>query len=153
MIGTDADRTVGGQLPPAPPETHRDLLERPVMAQLATVGQDGGPLVAPMWFLWEPETRTLKLTHTKNRHNYRNIQADPRVALSLLDPDYQYRYLQVRGRVVDIADAPGGEFYQTLQQRYLGFTTDVPDAHDRVIVKVEPTSYKSHWRPPLNPPR
>ncbi|MFC6565714.1 pyridoxamine 5'-phosphate oxidase family protein [Actinoplanes utahensis] len=37
------------------PEEHRDLLERPLIADLATVREDGTPQVNPMWFAWDGE--------------------------------------------------------------------------------------------------
>src|SRR5438067_1348417 len=83
-----------------PPETHTDLLERPVFAHMGTVTSDGAPLVNPMWFLWDPDAEEIKLTHITTRHNYRYMQREPRIALSIADPDDQYRYLQVRG-VID----------------------------------------------------
>jgi PPOX class probable F420-dependent enzyme len=126
-----------------PPPTHLDLLERPLFAHLATVRPDGSPQVNPMWFLWDPELEVMRFTHTRVRHNYRNIGRDPRVALSILDPDEPYRYLQVRGAVDHIEDDPTGRFYQVLQQRYLARSGEVPDRAVRVILQVRPTAYRA----------
>ena len=125
-----------------PPEEFADLLERPVFGHLATVRTDGAPIVNPMWFLWDAQTSELLLTHTKERHNFRYLQAEPRVAISIADPDNQYRYLQIRGVVERIEDDPSGSFYQVLQQRYRGFTTEVKDRAVRVILHVRPTGFK-----------
>jgi PPOX class probable F420-dependent enzyme len=126
-----------------PPESHLDLLERPLFAHLATVRQDGGPQVNPMWFLWDPAEEVIKLTHTKTRHNYRYIQADPRVALSITDPDDQYRYLQVRGIVEKVEDDPTGAFYNVLSTRYRGHPIEVRDKDVRVIMYVRPVAFKT----------
>lgn len=126
-----------------PPESHLDLLQRPIFAHMATVRPDGAPQVNPMWFLWDADEGRLKLTHTKARHNYRYLQSEPRVALSMADPDDPYRYLQVRGVVEKVEDDPTGEFYQTLQQRYRGFTTEVRDRGVRVKLTVRPTAFKT----------
>lgn len=125
-----------------PPETHIDLLERPLFAHLATVRRDGSPQVNPMWFLWDSEHGVVKLTHTKERHNYRYVQREPRVALSIADPDNPYRYLQVRGVVEGIENDPTGRFYQVLQQRYRGDVTEVADRDVRVILTIRPTGFK-----------
>jgi PPOX class probable F420-dependent enzyme len=125
-----------------PPPTHIDLLERPLFAHMATVRADGAPQVNPMWFLWEPDQQVIKLTHTKTRHNYRYIQSQPRVALSITDPDDPYRYLQVRGVVEKVEDDPTGTFYQTLQQRYRGYKREVLDRDVRVVLTLRPTAYK-----------
>ena len=127
---------------PEPPETHVDLLERPVFGHLATVRADGWPLSNPMWFLWDPEIRAIKLTHTKVRHTYRNLQREPRISLSIADPEDQYRYLQVRGVVVSVDDDPEGRFYQVLQQRYQGYTKEVADPAVRVMLTVRPVAYR-----------
>lgn len=125
-----------------PPESHLDLLQRPLFAHLATVRPDGAPVVNPMWFLYDADLNRVLLTHTKTRRNYRYIQAEPRVALSIADPDDQYRYLQVRGVVEKIEDDPTGHFYQVLQQRYRGFSTEVADRDLRVIFTVRPSGWK-----------
>jgi PPOX class probable F420-dependent enzyme len=125
-----------------PPESHADLLTRPVFAHLATVRPDGAPLVNPMWFLWDETHGVIKLTHTKRRSNYNYFQTEPRVALAISDPDDPYRYLQVRGVVESIEDDPTGAFYEVLQRRY-GRKGEVSDRAYRVIITVRPTGFKA----------
>src|SRR5262249_25170609 len=125
------------------PESHRDLLERPIFAAFATVAKDGSPRVNPMWFLWDPDAGVLKLTHTSARHNFRNLKREPRISLSIMDPDDQYRYLQLRGVVEKVEPDPTGAFYQTLQQRYRGYTSQVKDRDVRVVLTIRPTGYKA----------
>ena len=126
-----------------PPEGHLDLLVRPLFAHLATVGLDGGPRVNPMWFVYDAETNRIRLTHIKTRHNYRNLKREPRVALSITDPQDEYRYLQVRGEIEKEEDDPEGKFYQLLQQRYRGRTSEVADRDVRVVYTVRPTAWKA----------
>jgi PPOX class probable F420-dependent enzyme len=126
-----------------PPDGYLDLLERPLFAHFATVAADGSPRVNPMWFLWDDAAGVLKLTHTNQRHNYRNLQRNPRVAFSIADPDNQYRYLQLRGEVVSVEPDPTGGFYSTLQQRYRGYTREVSDRNVRVVITVRPTGFKA----------
>ncbi len=125
-----------------PPESHLDLLVRPLFGHFATVAADGSPRVNPMWFLWDAESGLLKLTHTKTRHNYRYLQTQPRVALSVVDPDDGYRYLQLRGEVEKVEDDPTGGFYNVLRQRYRGSTADVPDRDVRVVLSIRPSAFK-----------
>jgi PPOX class probable F420-dependent enzyme len=134
------DRT--RMLPAEPPETHVDLLERSIFAHLATVRADGWPLSNPMWFLWEPEQRVIKLTHTTVRRNYLHLQREPRVSLSIADPEDQYRYIQVRGVVDAIQPDPDGAFYQVLQRRYRGWVTEVKDRDVRVVLTVRPVAFR-----------
>lgn len=79
------------------PESHRDLLEQPLIAHLATVRPDGIPQSNPVWFDWDGEH--LKISQTKARQKMHNIDNDPHVALSVTDPENPYRYLEVRGEV------------------------------------------------------
>jgi PPOX class probable F420-dependent enzyme len=125
-----------------PPDSHLDLLERPLFAHFATVASDGTPRVNPMWFFWDNAAGVVKLTHTNQRHNYRYLQKNPRVALSITDPDNQYRYLQLRGEIEKVDPDPTGAFYSSLQQRYRGHTTEVKDRDVRVVFTIRPTGFK-----------
>ncbi len=126
-----------------PPESHRDLLERPLFAHFATVATDGSPRVNVMWFLWDAQAGVLKMTHTNQRHNFRYLQNNPHVALSIADPDNGYRYLQLRGQVESVEADPTGAFYQRLQQRYRGETREVKDRDVRVMITIRPTGFKA----------
>lgn len=121
------------------PDSHRDLAERPLYAQLATVRADGAPLVNPMWFLWDSETDAIKLTHTTTRHNYRNVRREPRVALMITDPNEPLRYMQIQGVVETIEPDPTGAFYEILQRRYTGQVGEVGERAERVILVIRPT--------------
>ena len=125
-----------------PPDSHLDLLHRPLFAHLATVGEDGAPRSNPMWFAYEPAENRILLTHLRTRHNYRFLKLEPRVALSIVDPDDPYRYLQLRGVIESEQADPEGDFYNRLQQRYRGRTAEVKDRAERVVLAVRPTAWK-----------
>jgi PPOX class probable F420-dependent enzyme len=120
------------------PESHLDLLDRPLFGHLATIRPDGSPQVNPMWFSWDGEL--LYFTHTTRRQKYRNVTAHPEVAISVIDPDSSSRYLEVRGVVERIDPDVSGEFFRSLADRY-GRPTDGPpaDAEFRVVLVVRPT--------------
>jgi PPOX class probable F420-dependent enzyme len=121
------------------PDSHRDLLERPLYAHLATIRPDGRPQVNPMWFAWDGEH--VRFTNTTVRQKYRNVTAHPEVALSINDPEQPYRYLEVRGTVERIDDDSAGVFFGELAERY-GLELDGPpgDVEHRVVYVVKPTS-------------
>jgi PPOX class probable F420-dependent enzyme len=122
-----------------PPESHADLLENPTFAHLATVRPDGSPQSSVMWFAWDGER--IRMTHTKTRQKFRNLADEPRVALSIVDPDDAYRFLEVRGTVESIEDDDAeASFYQSLQKRY-GQSYRIPDADVRVILTIRPDKY------------
>ncbi|PRY57022.1 PPOX class probable F420-dependent enzyme [Knoellia remsis] len=111
------------------------LLEAPNYGHVATVRPDGSPQVNPMWFLWDRDTDTIRFTHTTNRAKYRNLQANPAMAMEVLDPENPYRFVEVRGRLVETVPDPEGAFYPVLGARYGNPETPVPpDAPDRVIL-------------------
>jgi PPOX class probable F420-dependent enzyme len=122
------------------PDGYELLLERPLFGHLATVRPDGSPQVNAMWFDWDGEL--LRFTHTSKRQKYRNITANPAVAMSVIDPDNSYRFLEVRGVVEEIVPDPTGTFYMQLNDRYSGPLTEPPaDKADRVILVVRPTKF------------
>lgn len=125
------------------PEDLQDLLTRPLYGHLATTRPDGTVQVNPMWFEWDGEV--LRFTHTDQRQKYRNVKHNPAVAMSIIDPDNPYRYLEVRGVVEDIVADPGAKFYLHLNDRYDGPLTGTPaDAPHRVIFVVRPTGLSLH---------
>ena len=122
------------------PQGYETLLERPLYGHLATTRPGGNAQVNPMWFDWDGEL--LRFTHTTKRQKYRNVTANPNVAMSISDPDNPYRYLEVRGVVEEIVPDPTGAFYLHLNDRYSGpLTEPPPDKADRVILVVRPTGY------------
>jgi PPOX class probable F420-dependent enzyme len=122
------------------PESHSDLLERPLFAHLATIRPDGSPQSSVMWFAWDGQR--IRFSHTTTRQKYRNLLADGRVSFHVQDPDNAYRTLEVRGRVESMDPDPDASFYRSLQLRY-GSDVPVLDADVRVVIVVEPTTFVS----------
>ena len=122
------------------PARYQDLVDRPLIASLATVREDGTPQVNPMWFSWDGEF--LRFTHTNYRQKFRNLAANPSVSVSIYDPEQPYRYLEIRGRVERIDPDPTGAFFVELAKRYdAPFGTEPPpDASRRIIVVIRPTT-------------
>ncbi len=82
----------------------------------------------------------MKINVTKNRQKYRNIQRDQRVALSIVDPENPYHYLEIRGKVARIEDDLQEAFADALAKKYLGldkFPYSQP-GDERVILYIEP---------------
>lgn len=81
------------------PEEVRDLLEGPNFAHLATVLPDGAPHSVPLWIGVEGEHIVFfaQVTSVKGR----NIERDPRVAISICNRENPYKAARIRGVVVD----------------------------------------------------
>jgi PPOX class probable F420-dependent enzyme len=117
------------------PDALADLLRDPNFGHLATVRPDGSPQVNPMWFLWDEESNTVRFTHTTKRAKFRNLRANPAMALEVLDPEDAMRFVELRGRLIEVVPDPEGAFYPVLGARYGNPDTPVPpDRADRVIL-------------------
>ncbi len=121
------------------PEKYLDLLrQKKAFANLATLMPDGRPQVTPVWIDYDGES--LIFNSARGRQKDRNVRRDPRVSLSIVDPDNPYRYLEVRGRVFDITQDGADASIDKLAKKYLG-VDKYPYAQPgevRVIYKVKP---------------
>jgi PPOX class probable F420-dependent enzyme len=77
------------------PASHLDLLTRPTCGVLTTMGGDGQPQSSLVWVDWDGTCA--RVNTTLERHKGRNLAANPKVSLLVVDPDNTDRYLQVRG--------------------------------------------------------
>ncbi len=126
------------------PEELQYLLsdETKAFAFLATSMPDGSPQVTPVWFNTEGEF--ILINTVEGRTKYRNMMANPKVALAIPDPNDPYRYIQIRGRVVDVQSEGGKEHIQELAVIYTGKSWDFPTDQERVIYKILPESIDAH---------
>ena len=99
------------------PVTHRDLLDKPGIAHLATVGQDGLPYSSAMWYEWDGEH--LLFSTLKSRQEYQNLRTNPSLAVSIVDPDCSNHLLQVDG-IALLEEEPHGELIGALVRKYHG---------------------------------
>ncbi|HYP20469.1 MAG TPA: PPOX class F420-dependent oxidoreductase, partial [Chloroflexia bacterium] len=79
-------------------------------------------------------------SQTKTRQKFQNVQREPRVSLSIVDPENPYRYIEIRGEVARIEDDAENAFINSMAKKYMG--QDVYPWHnpgdERVVVVVEP---------------
>jgi len=99
------------------PEQFRDLFAKKAFAHLATIGADGAPQVTPVWV--DFDGTHVRFNTAKGRVKVKNLARNPRVALSILDPDNPYRYVQVRGRVVETTERGADAHIDALAKKYL----------------------------------
>ena len=120
------------------PASHRDLLERQVLACLGTVMPDGSPQVTPVWC--DFDGTHVRINSARGRRKDLNMRRDSRVSLALVDPDNPYRYLEIRGQVVEITEKGGDAHIDSLARKYLG-VDEYPNRRAgevRVIYKIAP---------------
>ena len=121
------------------PESHQDLLkdETKACAYLATLMQDGTPQLTPLWFNSDGEY--IFINSAKGRIKDKNMRARPNIAIVISDPKDWYRYIQIRGRIVDITETGADEHINKLNMKYHdGEQWNYRPGQVRVIYKIEP---------------
>lgn len=127
------------------PDTHRDLLVEPVHGVLSTMTPDGQPQSSIVWV--DYDGTYVLINTTLERQKGRNMLVNPKVALLVIDPLDGSRWIEVRGKVVEIQREGAEAHADTLTQRYTGkqrFYGDIYPGEQRqketrVIVKIEPS--------------
>jgi len=100
------------------PDTYKDLFEKQAFANLATLMPDGSPQVTPVWC--DYDGKNVIVNSAKGRQKDKNLRRDARVALAISDPANPYRYLEVRGKVVDITENGADAHIDKMAKKYLG---------------------------------
>jgi PPOX class probable F420-dependent enzyme len=124
------------------PEEYLDLLawERRAFAVLATIMNDGSPQATPVWF--DVEGDLILINSARGRLKVKNMEERPQLALCIMDPDDPYRYLQIRGQVVEVREESGRQDIDRLANKYLG-KDEYPwyEGETRVSFLIRPSSF------------
>lgn len=120
------------------PESHRDILVGKNFAHVATLMPDGSPQSTPVWV--DVDGDDILFNTAEGRQKVRNLDRDGRVAISIADMENPYRYLQVRGRVVEKTYEGADAHINKMAQKYLGQETYPWSApgDQRVIYRIRP---------------
>ena len=131
------------------PSEYRDLFERPSFAFVATLLPDGAPHVTPTWVDFDGE-HVLVNTVRDNRKD-KNVRNDPRITLAIADPENPYRYLSVRGEVVERREEGAREHLDALAERYTGQPKyPGPSGQERVVLVIRADDVGGQSPPPRN---
>ena len=130
-------------MPVAIPREFLDLLEKKTFAHLATLMPDGSPQVTPVWC--DYKSPHVLVNSARSRLKDKNMRERPQVALSIQDPENPYRYLAVRGRVVEVIEQGADEHIDVLAKKYLGLDRYPyrQPGEVRVLYKIEPQKINS----------
>ena len=117
------------------PATHVDILEKRCFASVATLRPDGQLSCNPVSIAWDGEK--VRFSSQEGTKKVRNLRADARIALSVLDPDDPTRYVEIRG-IAEIEPDEDRTFVNQIAKKYMD--TDVypydPPETRRVVVTV-----------------
>ncbi len=120
------------------PAEAQHLLGGKNFAHVATVMEDGSPQVSPVWI--DSEDGLVLFNTAEGRLKPKNLRRDPRVAISITNPENPYESLLIRGRAVELTHEGADEHIDALAKRYMG-VEEYPlrqPGEVRVIVKVQP---------------
>jgi PPOX class probable F420-dependent enzyme len=116
------------------PDEVRQLLDGRNFAHLATVLPDGSPHSVPVWvgvegghvvFFTQPQSRKA-----------RNLERDPRVAISLVDLAQPYLAAHLRGRVAGTVD--GDDVLEIIDRLSVKYTGESFPMRTGVVFLIEP---------------
>ncbi len=123
------------------PASHLDLLNRPICGVLTAMGHDGQPQSSLVWVDFDGECA--RVNTTLERQKGRNLAANPKVSLLVVDPDDTGRFMQIRGDAelltdgaLDHLDALTRQY--TRHPRYYGFIYPVAQQarETRIICRI-----------------
>lgn len=77
------------------PASHQDLLTKPICGVLTTLRGDGQPHSSLVWV--DDDGLCARVNTTLQRQQGRNLLANPKVSLLVVDPENTARFIQIRG--------------------------------------------------------
>jgi PPOX class probable F420-dependent enzyme len=99
----------------AVPASHLDLLARPICGVLTTMLPDGQPQSSLVWVDHDGECALVNTT--LQRQKGRNLLANPKLSLLVVDPDNTGRFIQIRGDAELVTDG-ALKHLDTLTRKY-----------------------------------
>jgi PPOX class probable F420-dependent enzyme len=120
------------------PSKFHDLFQKKAFANLATLMPDGQPQVTPVWVDFDGQN--ILVNSAKGRQKDRNMRREPRVSVSIQDPEDPYRYVEIRGTVGEVTEEGADAHIDRMAQKYLGkdkYPFRAP-AEVRVLYRVRP---------------
>lgn len=126
------------------PDSHLDLLTRPIHGVLTTMMPDGQPQSTLVWC--DYDGAYARVNTTAERQKGRNMRANPRVTLLIVDPHNTARYIEIRG-IAHLSERGATDHLDALTQAYTShpaFYGFVYPAHQReretrLICRIEAT--------------
>jgi PPOX class probable F420-dependent enzyme len=125
------------------PQNAVKLIEEKNFAHLATLLHDGAPHVAPVWV--DHDGDIILINTAVGRVKHKNINKDPRVALSITDKNNPYNRIEIRGLVISQTTDGADTHIDKLAAKYTGvkkYQRSSPD-EKRIILHIEPLHVSS----------
>lgn len=120
------------------PSSYHDLFSKRTFAHVATLTPTGAPHVTPVWIDYDDEANRLLVNTERGRRKERNVRNDPRVGVSMVDPEDPYRHLSVIGTVTELTTDGAREHIDRVAHRYVDGPYPSEIQTERVIVRIRP---------------
>jgi len=123
------------------PDGYHDLSEKRTFAHLSTITPDGTPHSTPVWVDYDDGADRVLVNTARGRRKERNVRANPKVGISMCDPDDPYRYVSVRGEVATLTEDGAVEHIDELARRYMNveeYPNHGEESGPRVILEIRP---------------
>ena len=106
-------------------------------AALTTLLPGGHPQTQVMWV--DANDQHLLINTEVHRQKYRNVERDPRVTITIWDREDPYRFVEVRGEVVEKVRGPEArEHIDELSHKYRGGPYKTRIKSERVVLRISP---------------
>ena len=116
----------------------REIFDKKVLAHVACLDQSGAPHVTPVWVGLDGDDVIINTALGRAKARY--LASDPRVAVSLADPDNPYSCVALRGRVTGFTTEGADEVIDAFAKKYLGVDSYPMrrEGEVRVTVRITP---------------
>ena len=124
------------------PDSHKELLEGPVVVSLVTMMPDGQPQATPVWAKLDGDT--VVVNTAVGRQKDKNLQANPKATVVAINPENPYSYLEVRGEVSERIEGDEATIDELAklyvgQDKYYGGAAPEANREVRVTYRIRPS--------------
>lgn len=121
----------------------RTLAEGKNFAVFTTLMPTGQPQSHVMWVSCDDEN--ILINTEVHRRKFKNIEADPRVTVTIWDAENPYSFAEVRGQVVETVKGPDAlASINAMSQKYTGGDYSNEITSERVVLKIAPDRQVVH---------
>ena len=116
----------------------KELFQKKNLVFIATINPDGSPQLTPVWGNYSDEH--ILINTAEGRIKHKNVQKDPRVAVSVVDYSNPLNMTTIRGKVIQIIPDYDYSHINKLTKQYMGIS-EYPykrENEKRIILKIKP---------------
>ena len=107
-------------------------------AAFTTLLPGGHPQTQVMWV--DANEQHLLINTEVHRQKFRNVERDPRVTVTIWDKEDPYRFVEVRGEVVEkVKGQEARKHIDELSQKYRGRPYQTRIRSERVVLRIAPS--------------